>query len=82
MRRADRILSLVAAPTFAAMSLLCAIGRADMLTTLCSGMPAGLHISSMSIMYALMGAFHLGPWLRADRPRIRREKSAQARMRS
>jgi hypothetical protein len=72
MRRADRFLSLAAAPTFATMGLLCAVGHADMLTTLCSEMPGGPHIASMSIMYALMSVFHLGPWLRADRPRIGR----------
>jgi hypothetical protein len=52
-------LSLAAAPTFAAMALVTAlgVGPADML---CSASPIG----GMAPMYALMSVFHVGPWLR------------------
>lgn len=58
---ADRLLSLAAAPTFASMALLTGVlGSADML---CSSVKAS-PLSGMVLMYLLMAAFHLAPWLR------------------
>ena len=57
-------LSLAAAPTFAAMALLTGvseIGRADIV---CSATHAYSHVGGMAIMYLLMSAFHLAPWLK------------------
>lgn len=56
-------LHLAATPTFAAMALLTALTEvpADILC------PAGHGMSSlggMTLMYALMGAFHAAPWLK------------------
>ena len=56
-------LGLAAAPTFAAMAAATAVwsgGRAD---ALCVAEP-GFPVSGMSLMYLLMSAFHLSPWLR------------------
>jgi hypothetical protein len=59
--RADRLLSLAAAPTFAGMALLTGIvGPPDVL---CS-MAGASAIGGMVPMYLLMSAFHLAPWLR------------------
>jgi hypothetical protein len=53
-------LALAAAPTFAGMALLTGIGSApDML---CAGEASAL--GGMELMYLLMSAFHLAPWLR------------------
>jgi hypothetical protein len=57
-------LSLAAAPTFAGMALLTGIfgsGKADVL---CSATHSASPLSGMVLMYALMSAFHLGPWLK------------------
>ena len=52
-------LSLAAAPTFAGMALLTALsGSPDALCA--SASP----LSGMTVMYGLMSAFHLSPWLR------------------
>lgn len=56
-------LSLAAAPTFAIMALLTAVlggGRADFLCSVAQTSP----FSGMVLMYLLMSAFHLAPWLR------------------
>ena len=59
--RADRWLSLAAAPTFAAMALLTGLlGAPDVL---CS-MAGASDIGGMVPMYLLMSAFHLAPWLK------------------
>ena len=60
-------LSLAAAPTFAAMALVTAVGGSDMF---CAASPIG----GMVPMYLLMSVFHVGPWLRllaAARPTCR-----------
>jgi hypothetical protein len=57
-------LCLAAAPTFAFMALLTAIcggGQPDML---CATGHDGSALGGMVPMYALMSAFHCGPWLR------------------
>ena len=59
--RADRLLSLAAAPTFAGMALLTGlVGAPD---ALCS-MAGASDIGGMVPMYLLMSAFHLAPWLK------------------
>jgi hypothetical protein len=52
-------LSLAAAPTFAVMALLEAIGGGPV-SPICAASP----LSGMVPMYLLMCAFHLAPWLR------------------
>jgi hypothetical protein len=56
-------LSLAAAPTFAIMALLTSAlgGTPDML---CSATQGASPLSGMVLMYALMSAFHLAPWLK------------------
>ena len=70
--RVNRLLSLAAAPVFAIMSGLSALNGAYMPALLCSAMPGGAQVTGMPVMYALMGAFHLGPWLRIWSARCRR----------
>ena len=58
LRGAADWLSLAAAPTFATMALVTALGGApDMF---CAASPIG----GMVPMYLLMSVFHVGPWLR------------------
>jgi hypothetical protein len=64
MRGAAGFLSLAAAPTFAAMALLSALGGGGPLEALCAAAPGGSMLSGMATMYGLMSAFHAGPWLR------------------
>jgi hypothetical protein len=56
-------LSLAAAPTFAAMAVLATVldGNAP---PLCGAAHDVLALSGMTLMYMLMSAFHLVPWLR------------------
>jgi hypothetical protein len=56
-------LGLAAAPSFAAMALLTAFlgGPPDML---CSAAQDASPLSGMVVMYLLMSAFHVAPWLR------------------
>ena len=61
-RGASGWLSLAATPTFAVMALLAAVHGGGMPDMMCSG--GGSLLSGMVTMYALMSAFHLGPWLR------------------
>jgi hypothetical protein len=61
---ADGLLSLAAAPTFAIMALLTGIHGGGTPDMLCSAAGNGLPLSGMSLMYLLMSAFHLGPWLK------------------
>jgi hypothetical protein len=70
-------LGLAAAPTFAAMALWSAFfsSQADMF---CTAIQGSSPMSGMTLMYLLMSAFHLPPWLRliasrrnGARPRVR-----------
>jgi hypothetical protein len=56
-------LGLAAAPTFALMALWSCLssGQGDML---CMAMQDSSPMSGMTVMYLLMSAFHLSPWLR------------------
>ena len=56
-------LSLAAAPTFAVMALVTAIGGGP-LDMLCSAMPGASWLGGMVPMYVLMSAFHSAPWIR------------------
>jgi hypothetical protein len=87
----DRLLSLAAAPTFAIMALLTGISHGSTPEMLCSAAAGGLPLSGMALMYLLMSAFHLGPWLRlisrrasdsiVQPARADRTKAASARLR-
>jgi hypothetical protein len=57
-------LSLAAAPTLAFMALLTAVPGGSPLDMLCSTAPGASPFNGMVLMYLLMSAFHLGPWLR------------------
>ena len=57
-------LSLAAAPTFAFMALLTAVPGAASPDMLCSTAAGGSPVNGMVVMYLLMSAFHLAPWLR------------------
>jgi hypothetical protein len=57
-------LSLAAAPTFAFMALLTAVPGGGPLDMLCSAAPAASPFGGMALMYLLMSAFHLAPWLK------------------
>jgi hypothetical protein len=56
-------LGLAAAPTFAIMALWTGLlsGQPDIL---CMGMQDASPLNGMALMYSLMSAFHLGPWLK------------------
>ena len=61
---ADRLLSLAAAPTFAAMAALTALHDGGMPAPLCSGAHDASPLTGMTAMYLLMAFFHVTPWLR------------------
>jgi hypothetical protein len=65
--RAADWLALAAAPTFAVMALLTAVGS-DPLDRLCAAGPGASALTGMLPMYLLMSAFHAAPWLRLLRP--------------
>lgn len=69
-------LSLAAAPTFAFMALMTAVPGGGPLDMLCSANPRASPFSGMTLMYLLMGAFHLGPWLRLISRRTQRRNWA------
>ena len=57
-------LRFAAAPTFALMAVLNAMAREGRSDMICSAMPAGAPLGGMTVMYLLMCAFHLVPWLK------------------
>ena len=57
-------LSLAAAPTFAGMALLTGVLGSGPADVLCSATHSASPLSGMGLMYALMSAFHLRPWLK------------------
>jgi hypothetical protein len=57
-------LRLAAAPTFAIMALLTGVLGGGPQDLLCSAAHADSPLSGMIPMYALMTAFHAGPWLK------------------
>lgn len=57
-------LHLAAAPVLALMALLTAVLDTDAHQMTCLGMAGASPLSSMSLMYLLMSAFHAAPWLR------------------
>ena len=61
-RLVDR-LAFAASPVFALMAALSAIAESDPALVLCSAASAW-PLTGMATMYALMSAFHAGPWLR------------------
>ena len=67
-------LCLAAAPTFAMMALLTGVLGAAASDMLCSAAQQALPLNGMALMYLLMSAFHLAPWLKliSGRSRVRR----------
>jgi hypothetical protein len=61
--RADRWLSLAAAPIFAVMALLTVVSGGGPVDTMCSVTGAS-PLGGMVPMYMLMSAFHAAPWLK------------------
>ena len=57
-------LCLAAAPTFAAMALLTSFPESGPSELLCSVTHGSFSMGGMSVMYAMMSAVHLSPWLR------------------
>lgn len=55
-------LGLAAAPTFALMAWISAVGSAGM--TMCSAASPFMPINDMALMYLLMSLFHVSPWLK------------------
>ena len=62
--RAERLLSLAAAPTFAIMALVAGIQDSGMRSVLCSAAHDASPLTGMVPMYLLMSAFHSPPWLK------------------
>jgi hypothetical protein len=57
-------LSLAAAPTFAIMALLTGVLGGASPDMLCAAPRGASPLSGMALMYSLMSAFHLAPWLK------------------
>jgi hypothetical protein len=57
-------LSLAAAPTFAVMALLTGVLENRTPEMLCGATHGASPLSGMALMYALMSAFHITPWLK------------------
>jgi hypothetical protein len=57
-------LHLAAAPTFAAMAFFTGVFGGSGSDMLCSATQGASPLSGMVPMYALMSAFHAGPWLK------------------
>ena len=64
LNTAARGLSLAAAPTFAVMALLTSVSGGGMPDILCSAAQDASPLGGMAVMYLLMSAFHLAPWLK------------------
>lgn len=62
------MLALAAAPTFAAMAVWTGLAAGPP-ETLCVGAEGVAPLDGMTLMYLLMGAFHLPPWLALISPR-------------
>ena len=67
-------LSLAAAPTFATMALGSFL-FGNQLDMLCAAMQGPSRISGMTVMYLLMSAFHVAPWLRLISGRRKRRRA-------
>ncbi|WP_035910210.1 MULTISPECIES: hypothetical protein [unclassified Labrenzia] len=63
-------LRLAAAPTFGSMAWISATGVQGW--EICSSVPGFLPVNDMTLMYVLMGVFHLPPWLKLMSARSRR----------
>jgi hypothetical protein len=63
-RQAARWVSLAAAPSFAAMALLTGSQAGPAADPMCSGGDLMSPLGGMTMMYALMSAAHMAPWLR------------------
>jgi len=61
---AGSLLTLAAAPTFAAMALLTATQDGGMAGKMCPAMHDASPLTGMVPMYVLMSAFHSAPWFR------------------
>ena len=59
-----RWLSLAAAPTFGVMAAVTGLQEAQGAAMVCGPLPAGAPLGGMAVMYLLMSAFHLAPWLK------------------
>jgi hypothetical protein len=57
-------LGLAAAPTFAVMALLTSISGGGPADVLCAAARNASPLGGMAVMYLLMSAFHLTPWLK------------------
>lgn len=67
---AAEYLALAASPVFAAMALATAVAGRGPMGALCAPAAGGWPLDEMVMMYLLMSAFHVSPWLRRmGRPR-------------
>jgi hypothetical protein len=57
-------LSLAAAPTFAIMALFIGLLGGGRMAMVCSSLQDASPLGGMVLMYLLMSAFHLAPWLK------------------
>ena len=63
--QATEYLALAASPTFAAMALATALAGEGPMAALCGpGAGGSWPLDQMVMMYLLMSAFHVSPWLR------------------
>ncbi|TIL76849.1 MAG: hypothetical protein E5Y65_01900 [Mesorhizobium sp.] len=69
-----RWLGLAAAPTFALMSWISAVGSPGM--TMCSAASPFMPINDMALMYLLMSLFQVSPWLKLFSARSRHRNTS------